>query len=196
VAVAQRPLPETHSGYIRSLEEPQRVEWQKPDEVMAKLGLQTGDVVADIGSGSGYFTVRFARAVGPRGKVYAVDIDPEMLDYLRRRAQMDNLKNIQLVHASPHDPQLPPSALNLVFICDTLHHISERSSYFPLLAKALRPGGRLVNIDFYKRPLPLGPPVAEKIDKAEMIEEAKEAGFHVEQDFDFLPYQYFLVFQG
>jgi ubiquinone/menaquinone biosynthesis C-methylase UbiE len=139
--------------------------------------------------------VRFAQAVGPQGKVYAVDIDPEMLAYIRQRAEGDDIKNIELVLASPHDPKLPSASVDMVFICDTLHHISERSSYFPLLAKALRPGGRLVNIDFYKKPLPLGPPTAMKIDKPVMIEEAKAAGFRVIKDFDFLPYQYFLVFQ-
>ena len=118
-----------------------------------------------------------------------------MLDYIRQRAQDDEIKNIQLVQALPHDPKLPPASVDMIFICDTLHHISERPTYYPLLAKALRPGGRLVNIDFYKKPLPLGPSVAMKIDKPEMIEEAKSAGFHVVQDFDFLPYQYFLIFQ-
>ncbi len=195
VARAQHPLPETQSNYIHSLEDPRRAEWQKPEDVLAKLGLKPGDTVADLGAGSGYFTMLFAKAVGPQGKVYAVDIAPEMLDYIRQRAQDDEIKNIQLVPALPHDPKLPPASVDMIFICDTLHHISERATYYPLLAKALRPGGRLVNIDFYKKPLPLGPSVAMKIDKPEMIEEAKSAGFHVVQDFDFLPYQYFLIFQ-
>ena len=195
VARAQHPLPETRSDYIHHLEDPQRAEWQKPEEVMAKLGLKPGDKVADLGAGSGYFTLRFAKAVGPEGKVYAVDILPEMLDYIRQRAQDDGVKNIQLVQALPHDPTLPPASVDMIFICDTLHHISERPTYYPLLAKALRPGGRLVNVDFYKKPLPLGPPLAMKIDKQEMIEEVKALGFHVVQDFDFLPYQYFLIFQ-
>jgi ubiquinone/menaquinone biosynthesis C-methylase UbiE len=195
LARAQGALPETHNSYIHHLEDPQRAEWQKPEEVMAKLGLKPGDSVADLGAGSGYFTLRFAKAVGPQGKVYAVDVLPEMLDYIRQRAQLDGVKNIQLVQASPHDPQLPPASVDLIFICDTLHHISDRSRYFPLLAKALRPGGRLANVDFYKKPLPFGPPLEMKIDKPEMIEEAKSAGFHVVQDFDFLPYQYFLIFQ-
>ena len=80
-----------------------------------------------------------------------------MLDYIRQRAQDDEIKNIQLVQALPHDPKLPPASVDMIFICDTLHHISERPTYYPLLAKALRPGGRLVNIDFYKKPLPLVP---------------------------------------
>ena len=194
-ARAQEELPETHSNYIHSLEEPRRVEWQKPDEVIAKLGLKPGEAVADLGAGSGYFTMLLSKAVGPQGKVYAIDILPEMLDYIRQRAQMGKVKNIELVQALPHDPKLPPASVDMIFICDTLHHISNRDTYYPLLTKALRRGGRLVNIDFYKRPLPLGPPPAVKIDKPDMIEEAKAAGFHVVQDYDFLPYQYFLIFQ-
>jgi len=194
-ARAQHPLPNTQSDYIHHLEDPQRAEWQKPQEVVAKLGLQPGDKVADLGAGSGFFTLLFAKAVGPKGEVYAIDVLPEMLDYIRQRAQDDHVKNIQLVQALPHDPKLPPASVDIIFICDTLHHISERSTYYPLLVKALRPGGRLVNVDFYKKPLPLGPPLEMKIDKQAMIEEAKAAGLHVVQDFDFLPYQYFLIFQ-
>jgi len=195
VGRAQHPLPETPGDYIHHLEDPKRAEWQKPEKVVARLGLKPGDTVADLGAGSGSFTLRFAKAVGPQGRVYAVDILPEMLDYIRQRAQDNDVKNIQLVQALPHDPKLPPRSVDMIFICDTLHHISERATYFPLLVKALRPGGRLVNVDFYKKPLPLGPPLDMKIDKQEMIEEAKAVGFHVAQDFDFLPYQYFLIFQ-
>jgi len=195
MARAQHPLPKTNSDYIHFLEDPQRAQWQRPEEVMAKLGLRPGDAVADLGAGSGYFTLLFAKAVGPQGKVYAVDVLPEMLDYIRQRAQNDGVKNIQLVQAKPDDPQLPSASVNLIFICDTLHHIEARAAYYPLLAKSLRPGGRLVNIDFYKKSLPVGPPPAMKIDKQDMIEEVKVAGFHVVKDFDFLPYQYFLIFQ-
>ncbi len=194
-ARAQHPLPETNSSYIHSLEDPNRAEWQKPDEVVAKLGLKPGDAVADLGAGSGYFTMLFAKAVEPHGKVYAVDVLPEMLDYIRQRAQDNHVGNIEIVEALPDDPKLPPASVDMIFICDTLHHISHRPTYYPLLAKALRPGGRLVNVDFYKKPLPFGPPLAMKIDKPDMIEEAKSAGFHVVQDLDFLPYQYFLIFQ-
>ena len=195
VAQQQHHPPESTSAYIRALEDPSRVEWQKPDEVVEKLGLKVGEAVADLGAGSGYFTLRFAQAVGPAGKVYAVDVDRGMLDNIERRAKEAHLENIHLVLAEPHDPQLPASSVDMIFICDTLHHISERATYYPLLVRALRPGGRLVNIDFYKKPLPVGPPAAMKIAKEDMIEEVKPAGFHVVKDFDFLPYQYFLIFQ-
>ncbi|MEJ2009567.1 MAG: methyltransferase domain-containing protein [Acidobacteriota bacterium] len=149
----------------------------------------------DLGSGQGYFTLRFSRTVGPAGKVYAVDISNGMLDYLEKQARGDHLKNIQAVLAEPHNPRLPAASVDMIFICDTLHHIPDRPTYYPLLFRALKPGGRLVNIDFYKRSLPLGPPVQMKIPKAQMIREAEAAGFHLIRQYDFLKYQYFLVFE-
>ena len=190
----QRHPPASTSEYVRVLEDPGRNAWQKPEEVVAKLGLKPGETVADIGAGSGYFTVRLARAVGPSGKVYAVDIDPGMLQYIRQRAKKDHLKNIQTILAGAHDPKLAPASVDLIFICDTLHHISEREKYYPLLARALKPGGRLVDVDFHKRALPLGPPVGMKISRKALIEEVKPAGFHLVRDYEFLPYQYFVIF--
>ncbi len=162
---------------------------------MAALGLKPGDRVADLGSGPGYFTLRFARAVGPAGKIYAVDISRKMLDYLEKQAQAEHLMNIQPVLAEPHNPKLPLASVDVIFICDTLHHISDRLTYYPFLTRALKPGGRFANIDFYKRPLPVGPPVHMKIAKADMIREAESAGFHLVRQYDFLKYQYFLVFR-
>ncbi len=194
LALEHHHPPGSVSEYIQSLEEPSRAEWQKPDEVVAKLELKQGEAIADLGAGSGYFTVRFSRAVGPAGRVYAVDIEPAMLDYIQDRARREHLENIQTVVASPHDPKLPPASVDMIFICNTLHHISDRARYYPLLLRALRPGGRLINVDFHKRPLPFGPPVEMKIAKEAMIEEARAAGFRLVNDFDFLEYQYFLVF--
>lgn len=186
--------PESANAYIKSLEDPAREEWQKPEEVVEKLALKLGASVADIGAGSGYFALRFAHAVGPTGKVVAVDIDREMLAYIEQRAKEEHLQNIQTVLADPHDPKLPPSSVDLVFICDTLHHIAPRERYYPLLARALKPGGKLVDIDFHKRPLPLGPPESMKIAKEDVINEVQAAGFHLLDDYNLLPYQYFLVF--
>lgn len=190
----QHHPPESTQAYIQALEDPGRDKWQKPERVVQALELTPGENVADIGAGSGYFTVRFARAVGPAGRVYAVDIDPGMLDYIRRRATQEHLENITTVLADPHDPKLPAGSVDVIFICDTLHHISNRTEYFPLLARALKPQGRFVNVDFQKRPLPLGPPVEMKIARKDMIAEAEPAGFHLLKQYDFLPYQYFLVF--
>jgi arsenite methyltransferase len=186
--------PEATSEYIRILEDPGREKWQEPDRVVKALGLRPGESVADLGAGSGYFTVRLAKAVGPSGKVFAVDINPGMLAHIRQRAKEEGLKNLTTVLADPHDPKLPARSVDLIFICDTLHHITDRGSYYPLLARALKPGGRLVDVDFQKRPLPLGPPLGMKIARSALIEEVKPAGFRLVKEYDFLPYQYFLVF--
>ncbi len=187
--------PRSTSRYIQVLEDPSRNAWQQPEKVIATLGLKPGERVADLGAGAGYFTLRLARAVGPSGKIYGVDVSREMLDYLEKQASAQHLTNIQPVLAEPHDPKLAPASVDMIFICDTLHHISDRAMYFPLLMRALKPGGQLVNIDFYKRPLPVGPPVEMKIPQAEMIREAEAAGFHLIQKYKFLKYQYFVVFK-
>lgn len=187
--------PRSTDRYIQVLEAPSRDTWQQPEKVMAALALRPGEHVADLGSGPGYFTLRFARAVGASGKVYAIDISREMLNYLEKQARAEHLTNIKPVLAQSHNPELPPASVDMIFICDTLHHISNRATYYPLLIRALKPGGRLVNIDFYKRSLPVGPPVHMKIPKAEMIGEAQTAGFHLVGQYNFLKYQYFLVFK-
>lgn len=186
--------PKNLKEYISDLEDPSRNQWQQPEKVMKALEIRPGRTIADVGSGPGYFTLRFARAVGPKGKVFAVDISPGMLAYLRRQARAAHLRNIHTILAKPHNPELAPASVDMIFICDTLHHISNRVQYFPRLFRALKPGGRLVIVDFYKRKLPLGPPVHMKIAKPEMIREVEEAGFQLVRQFGFLEYQYFLVF--
>lgn len=190
----QHHPPGSTSDYIHSLEDPERDKWQEPDEVIRKLGLRPGEVVADLGAGSGYFTVRFARAVGAQGMVYAVDIEPEMLRYIENRAREEHLGNIQTVLAKPDDPHLPAATLDMVFICDTLHHIADRDRYYPLLGRALKPRGRLVDVDFHKRPLRIGPPVEMKIAESDVIREVEPAGFRLAKKYHFLKYQYILVF--
>ena len=191
----QHHPPESTTSYIQALEDPERAAWQQPEQVIAKLDLKPGDEVADLGAGSGYFTLRMAREVGQGGRVYAVDTNPEMLRDIEKRAEEEQLENIQTILADPNDPKLGSQSVDLIFICDVLHHISHRERYYPLLARALRLGGRLVDIDFYKRNLPVGPPVEMKIAKKDAIKEIEPAGFDLVHDYDFLKYQYFLVFE-
>jgi ubiquinone/menaquinone biosynthesis C-methylase UbiE len=192
---SQHHPPDSASEYIKALEDPGRDAWQQPETVIDNLGIRPGDDVADLGAGSGYFTIRLARAVAPGGRVYAVDVDPQMLEYIDRRAQEEQLDNIQTILADPHDPKLGSSSMDLIFICNTLHHISDRAKYYPLLAQALKPGGRLVDIDFQKGKLPVGPSVETKIAKKDVIKELEPSGFRLLKEFDFLKYQYFLVFE-
>jgi arsenite methyltransferase len=184
----QHHPPQDAAEYARMLNDPGREAWQKPHEVVTALNLKASDTVADIGAGSGYFAQRFARHVA---KVYAVDIDQKLLDI----AAKDAPPNLQTILSVPDDPKLPPASVDVMFICDVLHHIENRPAYFEKLKAALKPGGRIVNIDFYKKELPVGPPVAMKLSEELVIGEFKAAGFHLARKHDFLPYQYFLEFE-
>jgi ubiquinone/menaquinone biosynthesis C-methylase UbiE len=184
----QHHPPESAEEYARVLEDPGRDEWQKPHEVVTALDLKPGQAIADIGAGTGYFARRFARHAG---KVYAVDIDRKLLDILAKNAPA----NITPVLASPDDPKLEPASVDVIFFCNVLHHIEVRSLYLAKLRRALKPGGRIVNVDFYKKPLPVGPPVEMKLSEDQVVADFKRAGFRLAGRKDFLPYQYFLVFE-
>jgi len=129
--------------WAKVFDDPARDEWQKPDEVIRALKLVPEARVADIGAGTGYFAVRLARAV-PEGQVFGVDAEPDMVRYLRERARREGLANLTAVAAKPGDPSLP-TAVDLVILVDTYHHVPDRERYFRELKKALRPGGRLAS---------------------------------------------------
>lgn len=188
-------VPRSAEQWVTALENPDRDGWQMPEQVVEKLALAPAAAVADIGAGSGYFSDRFARAVGPRGTVFAADIDKGLIEYLGNRAAKEGLDNLKPLLGQPDDPLLPAASVDLVFICDVIHHIENRGPYYAKLARALRPGGRLAIVDFYKRELPVGPPPTMKIAKTDMIAELEQAGFELREEFDFLPHQYFLVFE-
>lgn len=183
----QHHPPRDAAEYARVLEDPARDAWQKPHEVVMALDLKRTDAVADIGAGTGYFARRFANHAG---KVYAVDIDQNLL----KRAADKAPKNLEIVLATPDDPKLPPASVDLIFICDVLHHIENRPAYYRKLNAALKPGGRIVNIDFYHRQLPVGPPPEMKIPEEQVVKEFAAAGFKLVRKHDFLPHQYFLEF--
>ena len=119
--------------WLRILEDPSRDEWQKPAQVLEALGLRPGQDVADIGAGTGYFSVRFAEAVGPGGKVFAVDIDQGLIDHLNERAKDAGLSNLKAVLAAAHDPLLGEKSLDIVFVCDVIHHVRDRQGYFAMM---------------------------------------------------------------
>jgi SAM-dependent methyltransferase len=125
-----------------------RDEWQHPEEVIQALTIKPEEQIADLGSGSGYFTFRLADAVGPSGQVYAVDIDADMNAHLAKRLQEKGYKNIEVMLAKPHDPGLPENGVDLIFSTNTYHHLENRPSYFANARKYLRPNGRIAIIDF------------------------------------------------
>jgi ubiquinone/menaquinone biosynthesis C-methylase UbiE len=181
--------------WVRIFESPERDEWQKPDEVIRALKLKPDAIVADIGAGTGYFTRRLALAVAPTGKALGLDLEPSMVEYMKKDARKLGLNNYKARVVRPDAPELGPQSVDLVFLCNTYHHIENREAYFKNLIRALKPGGRVVIVDFQKRPLPVGPPPEGKISKEEVIKEFPQAGYHLVRSLDFLPYQYFLEFE-
>ncbi len=183
-----RHPPGSAREYSRVLNDPKRDAWQMPRQVIEALNIKPGEVVADVGAGAGYFSRRFALHAA---KVYAVDIDAELL----RMAAEDAPANVETILAAPDDPRLPERSVDTVFLCNVLHHIANREAYYTKLARALKPGGRIVNIDFHKKPLPVGPPESMKIAEREVVAEFESAGFRLSRNIRLLPYQYFLEFQ-
>ncbi len=190
-ATQDRPLKDR----IASMERSERDAWQKPDEVVKALELNSGDAIADIGAGTGYFTRRFARAVGPAGKVFAVDVAADILGYLKEQADKQNLHNIQLVVSREDDPLLPANAVDLAFFCDTTHHIANRANFYRKLSPALRKHGRMAIIDYPPDSSQHPHSPDELVPRSQVISEAEEAGFKFVKDFQFLPRHYFLLFE-
>ncbi|HLX16282.1 MAG TPA: class I SAM-dependent methyltransferase [Bradyrhizobium sp.] len=201
------PEPQTHykhgQGYqhsfgeaekwAKAFDDPARDAWQKPDEVLNALHLQRTDRVADLGAGTGYFSVRIAKLV-PEGKLFSVDIEPDMLRYLRERAHRENLSVLVPILASAENANLP-EPVDLVLVVDTYHHIDNRIAYFSKLKASLRPNGRLAIVDF-KTDSPEGPPPEHRIPPEEVTSEMEAAGYTLAATPLSLPRQYFLVFQA
>jgi SAM-dependent methyltransferase len=177
--------------WSKVFDDPARDAWQKPSEVIAALKLAPQAAVADIGSGTGYFAVRLARAL-PQGRVYGADIEPDMVRFLNERAAKENLSNLSS-HLAAHDDPRIPAAVDLVLVVDTYHHIARRSRYFERLRAALRPGGRVAIVDF-RLDSPTGPPPAARIAPETVKAEMERAGYRLAEEHGFLPNQYFLVF--
>ena len=171
-----------------------REHWQHPDEVVRVLGIKPGETVADLGAGGGYFTFLLARAVGPRGKVYAVDVDPAMVEYLKARAAREGFANVEVVLAAEDDPRLPPGALDLVFTCNTYHHLPERPTYFARLKQYLRADGRIAIIDYARGSGFLTRVFGHATPDTVVRDEMHSAGYTLEAAFEILPRQSFLVF--
>jgi ubiquinone/menaquinone biosynthesis C-methylase UbiE len=176
----------------KTFDDPARDAWQMPDRVIAALNLKPGQIVADIGSGTGYFSVRLAKSAAAP-KVYGADIEPSMVAYLRERAAKEGLHNVIAVQASADQANLP-EPVDLVLIVDTYHHIGDREAYFRKLGKSLKPGGRVAIIDF-KPDSPEGPPKEFRFPPEKFKSEMAKAGYKLSAQHDFLPRQQLLVFE-
>jgi FkbM family methyltransferase len=178
--------------YAKSFDDPARDAWQMPARLIESLALKRDAVVADIGAGTGYFTVRLAQAV-PSGTVYAVDIEHAMLEHIQKRAKAQSLNNVMTVHAGATSANLP-KPVDVILVVDTYHHIPNRAAYFADLKKSLTSGGRVAIVDF-KKDAPEGPPREFRFEADQIIAEMKQAGYTLAARHDFLPRQHFLVFQ-
>jgi SAM-dependent methyltransferase len=181
---------EDAESWAKRFEDPARDAWQLPDSVVKVLAVRKDLVVADIGSATGYFPVRFARAC-PEGLVLGADIEPDMVHYLNDRSRREGLANLVSILAAGDDPHLPVSA-DLVFLCNTYHHIDARIDYFHRLREQITENGRVAVVDF-RRSSKRGPPhkLAPEVVEKEMV----EAGYQLVEKHEFLPEQYFFVFE-
>jgi len=180
--------------WTRVFDDPDRDGWQRPRAVVASLELRKGMTVADLGAGTGYFSRYLSEAVGPEGRVYAADTEPNLVAHLRKRAEKEGNPNVTPILASADDPRLPAGAVDVVFIVNTFHHIDDRLVYFGNLRRALKERGRVAIVEWHKRPLPVGPKADHKIEREQVVEEMETAGYYLVEEPVFLPYQYFLIF--
>lgn len=183
--------------YIAMLEHPDREAYQKPDQVIEMLELKSGDRVADIGAGSGYFTIRLAKSVGPTGIVWAIDIEQAMLDYIEERLQKENLQNVKLKLVPEEDPQLPAGSVDTIIIVNTYSYLPNRSQYAKKLRTALAPGGRIIIIDYIPtswQERPWGPLPHQQVARKTVDAEMAKAGFKPIKVHNFLPGQYFVEY--
>ncbi|TMQ07622.1 MAG: class I SAM-dependent methyltransferase [Deltaproteobacteria bacterium] len=195
------PQPEHHSAmhhrfdhadeWAKVWDTPERDAWQQPERVVAALKLGPRMVIADIGAGTGYFSVRLARAV-PDGQVIATDIEPDMVRHITERAAREQLPNLRAVQTPPTDPELAPASIDRILVVDVWHHIDDRDAYARALARALRPGGKLAIVDF-KRESSHGPPPEHRLPPDEILGALTRAGLRASLSATELPEQYIVI---
>jgi ubiquinone/menaquinone biosynthesis C-methylase UbiE len=180
--------------WIKTLDAPERVAALKVDEVLARLKVSPGQVIADLGAGTGAFTVPFARAVGPSGRVYAVEIDRGLVDHIAARAAEAKLTNVKAGIGKPSDPALP-EPVDLAFMNDVLHHVEDRATYLTQAATYVKPGGRFVIID----PEPASSPHRDDptliVSKAQAADWMKTVGFAAQEDVGLYTDKWFVIYR-
>jgi cyclopropane fatty-acyl-phospholipid synthase-like methyltransferase len=190
--------PRKAEEWEKTLESPRRAESQKLDQVLADLSLKPGMIVADIGAGSGFFSRPLAKAVAPGGKVYAVDIQQGLLDYINKRDAEENIHNLQTVLGEFDDPKLPMRNVDLAFINDVLHHIEHRALYLKALGTYMKPTGRIAIIEMNKDDPNTGHKNQPEllVGRDEILHWMSDAGFKlVEEHADLYPgTKWFLIF--
>ncbi len=180
--------------YVKAFEGPKRDVWQKPDDVVSLLQLWPGNVVADIGAGTGHFEPHLAKAVGSTGRVLALDVEPHMVSYLKRRVKRERLGNVTVQKVAANDPGLADGAVDRLLVVNTWHHLPQRAQYAAAMNRALRPGGFVVVVDFTAES-PEGPPAGARLSPATVIAELQAGGFSARTVAESLPLQYAVIGQ-
>jgi len=178
--------------WSKNFDSPTRDMWQMPDRVIAALDLKPGQTVADIGAGTGYFAIRLAKSTAAP-KVFAVDIEQSMVQYMRLRAVKEGITNLVGVVATASSANLP-EPVDLILIVDTFHHIPDREAYFSNLQNSLKPGGRLAIVDWLPGG-PMGPPEQFRFSPAQIAAELGKAGWKKSGEHTFLPNQSFTIYR-
>ncbi len=176
------------------LERPEREAEEAPSKAIAALNIKSGQTVADIGAGSGYYSVRLAGAVGPTGRVFATDIQPEMLAIIKKKLDALPIPQIQLVLGTPTESNLPDGSVDLALMVDVYHELSDPQVFLRSLKRALKPGGRLVLIEFRKEDRRVPIREEHKMTVSEARKELEAEGYKFQEVIDVLPWQHILVF--
>jgi len=177
------------------LERPEREYEEQPSKAIAALDIKPGQVVADVGAGSGYYTVRLAERVGPTGQVFATDIQPEMLDLLRARVTRARLDQVEFVRSTETDPRLPEARFDLILMVDVYHELARPQEVLQKLRASLKPDGRLVLIEFRKESAWVPIREEHKMSVKEARMELEAEGYRFDRVIDVLPWQHILVFR-
>jgi ubiquinone/menaquinone biosynthesis C-methylase UbiE len=177
------------------LDRPEREAEEAPDQALDALGIRAGMVVADVGAGTGYMSLRMARRVGPTGKVYANDLQPEMLLKLHAKSQREKLSNVETVQGTESDPKLPPNTMDLVLLVDVYHEFSQPQAMLDKIRESLKPDGRLVLLEYRKEDpkVPIRP--EHKMSVAEVKTEVEAEGYKLDQVIEKLPRQHIIIFR-
>jgi ubiquinone/menaquinone biosynthesis C-methylase UbiE len=198
---AVHPVSGRHIAQVMShlgadwLDRPERNDEEQPDKALDAIGVRPGDVVADVGAGTGYYTVKLAGRVQPGGRVYATDIQPEMLEKLRARLAAEKVGGVEPVLAHADDPGLPAHALDLILLVDVYHELSQPQRTLQQLKTALKPTGRLVLLEFRKEDSAVPIRIDHKMSVAEARLEVEHEGFVFDRVSEVLPWQHILVFR-
>jgi ubiquinone/menaquinone biosynthesis C-methylase UbiE len=201
VAQSTHPLtgrqiaPVMGAGGAGWLDRPEREAEEAPDKALDAIGIRAGMIVADVGAGTGYMTLRMARRIGPSGKAYAEDLQPEMLEKLRAKAQREKIANVETVLGTESSPKLPAGQMDLVLLVDVYHEFSQPQAMLQGIRESLKSDGRLVLLEYRKEDPKVPIRLEHKMSVAEVKTEVEAEGYKLDQVIEKLPRQHIIIFR-